>query len=269
MLKQISINFSDFLYSGNILIFLMIFICSAVVSSKNKYKSCLGIKTFRFPAAGTLVLILLGIFITTFHIDPEKRRIYILIVYAMQFTAFIFCISGGFIESARACCPAFPFLQYKTKAINILKTRYNSEFKLRDLFFMLFLLLFGAYLIFRTFKPHLTAEMHGKLYEDGWQKPGVISLALSAAVIEEIIYRFYLQTALSRAFKSKAAGIVVTSLIWAMGHYGMSEPFLSKEFQVFYSGIILGEVRNKWGIESSIFLHLTMNLLFSIFLIMQ
>lgn len=85
------------------------------------------------------------------------------------------------------------------------------------------------------------------------------------AVKEEFVFRLFLQTQFEwwlRRFRHGGLwAILITSVIWTMGHAGVLEPSWVKFAQIFPMGVILGVMRRRWGLEAPIFAHVVLNLL--------
>jgi membrane protease YdiL (CAAX protease family) len=91
-----------------------------------------------------------------------------------------------------------------------------------------------------------------------------LPLAVSAALVEEIVFRGVLLGALLRAGK-EAPGIVLasvlaTSVAWACLHLSITDMPGIKLLQIFFFGLILAELARRWSLESAIAAHLGLNL---------
>ncbi|MXW21439.1 MAG: CPBP family intramembrane metalloprotease [Gammaproteobacteria bacterium] len=92
------------------------------------------------------------------------------------------------------------------------------------------------------------------------------ALAVSAlAVSEELIFRLGIQNLLVRLFNWRGRqywiAVVLTSLLWTIGHTGVLEPDWVKLLQIFPAGLALGWMFRKHGIECCIAAHLLFNLI--------
>ena len=91
----------------------------------------------------------------------------------------------------------------------------------------------------------------------------VYLLLATLSVKEELCFRFFLQNLLSRAFgstnRAHAGAIAVSTLLWTLGHAGVMEPNWVKFAQVAPVGMLLGWLNVRYGILSSIIVHLTLN----------
>jgi len=85
-----------------------------------------------------------------------------------------------------------------------------------------------------------------------------------APILEESVFRHYLQYRLAGLFKrsshSIALSIVCCSMIWALCHNGMMGSNGLKFIQLFPAGICLGYISVKHGLETSILVHLLFNI---------
>jgi membrane protease YdiL (CAAX protease family) len=101
-----------------------------------------------------------------------------------------------------------------------------------------------------------------------WGGLGVFAVvAMSAAVVEEVIFRLGLQGVLETfgrrielpAGMAAAAAIIGASVLFALGHAGMVEPDGLKELQIFVVGVVLGTLKWRYGLWSCIVAHLVLN----------
>lgn len=199
--------------------------------------------------------------------DSQSGRMSIILSQIIQTVLFSLCLVAGYSESVRANIPAAPFLRVCSQAKNTKHGKNHTEFTLEQLFFTFFIIIAGSMIIWIIFKPEITKEAKERLLKTGWEKAGVVFLVLSAAIFEEIVFRFFLMAKILRSSKNLLLAVLLSSLIWAFCHIGMVEPWWAKVLQIFYVGIILGYTRTRRGIEPAIILHIMMNLAFSAFLI--
>ena len=86
-----------------------------------------------------------------------------------------------------------------------------------------------------------------------------ILLVLEIAIAEEIIFRLGIQSLLAKYLQSQNKGywlaILITSVLWTLGHAGTLEPEWVKLVQIFPMGLMLGWLFKKYGIESTILVH--------------
>jgi len=87
---------------------------------------------------------------------------------------------------------------------------------------------------------------------------------LLVALYEEVLFRLYLQSFLSYLFRRSALGwvcaLLVTSVIFALGHFGILETWWVKFIQTFVIGIILGIAMRRHGMETSLAVHSILNI---------
>ena len=97
-------------------------------------------------------------------------------------------------------------------------------------------------------------------------EPSVLTaLALIAfAFGEEILFRLGIQNYLAQQFRRNGdkywVAVVLTSGLWALAHANILTPEWVKIVQIFPSGIALGFLFKKYGLESCIFAHGIFNL---------
>lgn len=96
----------------------------------------------------------------------------------------------------------------------------------------------------------------------------LLPLLLLAPLLEEIVYRGYIQDRVLLYLRSKriASGAIqillaasIASCVWAFQHVGMIEPEFVKFVQIFMIGIFLGLARMRLGLEACILLHFLFN----------
>ena len=89
-----------------------------------------------------------------------------------------------------------------------------------------------------------------------WQ----VVFSLVGAVVEEVLFRGALQGNLSGSRVGPAGAILITSLVWALGHGATYvQPPGIKETQIFGLGLIFGIMRERHGLRGSLALHLLNN----------
>ena len=98
-----------------------------------------------------------------------------------------------------------------------------------------------------------------------YQWPFVIALLSLAPILEECLFRHYLMYRLAHRFRGGAhpmwIGIVLSSLAWSIGHWGLVDPWWLKFNQTFGLGLILGWSSWRLGLDAAIALHWSFNLL--------
>lgn len=119
------------------------------------------------------------------------------------------------------------------------------------------------------------------------QWPLLIAVITFAPILEEIIFRHYLLHRVTAALGArpgrsvfrdprasasspmdrflqrrgaKLGAIVITSLLWSIGHAGSFDPYWVKLLQIAPMGLVLGSVAWKFGLEPAIALHWAFNL---------
>lgn len=115
-----------------------------------------------------------------------------------------------------------------------------------------------------TFRP----EQHGPLANTLF----VVYLLVSAAVVEEVMFRHYLVNRLAalRAASDGRTGsggsrvrtgvaIAAAAALWTLGHGGMVEPAWLKSVQIGLYGLALGTAQVRLGLETAVLLHLLFN----------
>lgn len=92
----------------------------------------------------------------------------------------------------------------------------------------------------------------------------LLSALLLAPILEESLFRQYLLYRLAAWGRGGplpiAASILLTSLVWAAGHFGMLDPFWLKFTQISGLGMILGMAAWRHGLAAAITLHCAFNL---------
>ncbi len=87
----------------------------------------------------------------------------------------------------------------------------------------------------------------------------VILIVLQSAVAEEIIFRLGIQSFLVKYLKLEGQrywiAILITSVLWTLGHAGGLDPAWVKLAQIFPMGLMLGWLFRKYGAESTILAH--------------
>jgi membrane protease YdiL (CAAX protease family) len=90
-----------------------------------------------------------------------------------------------------------------------------------------------------------------------------ILLVLEFAVAEEIIFRLGIQSFLVKYLKLEGQGywiaILITSVLWTLGHAGTLDPDWVKLAQIFPMGLMLGWLFRKYGAEGTILAHGLLN----------
>ncbi len=94
-----------------------------------------------------------------------------------------------------------------------------------------------------------------------------VLFVLAYAVGEEIFFRLGIQNFLAKHLGWRGRrywlAIVVTTLLWTLGHAGVMEPGWVKLAQIFPVGLMLGWLSRRYGVESSILAHGLFNVILS------
>ena len=196
----------------------------------------------------------------------------------VDFIKIILAVSVGAYCASFAGYIAFPLLRPRlgragTDAIEPAMVLETPATDLRSRAVWVLVLVAGwlAYskLLFLLFSPEISETMKQAL--DKLQVSQATSLtpataiAVSAiAIAEELAFRLGIQNLLARLFRLKDnkywVCILLTSIMWTIGHTGVLEPDWVKLAQVFPAGLALGWMFRKYGIESCIAAHLLFNL---------
>ncbi len=128
--------------------------------------------------------------------------------------------------------------------------------------------------LFLLTEPHLSEILQKKVSPPSAGFANVITipailLALEVAIAEEIIFRLGIQSFLVKYLKLEGQSywiaIVITSVLWTVGHVGALDPEWVKPAQIFPIGLMLGWLFRKYGAESTILAHGLFNLVFGFF----
>ena len=88
------------------------------------------------------------------------------------------------------------------------------------------------------------------------------------AFVEEIAFRLGIQNFLAVYFKLNGKkywlAILITAIIWTLGHWGAMDPGWVKMVQIFPAGLALGWTFKKYGIEACIIIHVLFNVIMAI-----
>ena len=135
-----------------------------------------------------------------------------------------------------------------------------------------------SYALFRTVEPRpgpffermasLARDSEFSLLADASARPlEACAYAASAAVQEELVYRFVLLAILLHGLRrvlarraARATAVVLTALAWAAVHAGMVEPEWAKLLQVSLLGCVLGWLALAQGAGSAVVAHVVFNL---------
>jgi membrane protease YdiL (CAAX protease family) len=122
--------------------------------------------------------------------------------------------------------------------------------------------------LFSAVKPHiseflvkLTADQGVKTKTLVANEPSwLVTLAfLEFALAEEIIFRLGIQNWLAKVFRLSGrkywVAVVITALLWTIGHGHVLDPAWAKLLQIFPMGIALGFLFKNYGIEACVLSH--------------
>ncbi len=115
-----------------------------------------------------------------------------------------------------------------------------------------------SYLLFKITDPQIPLL----LKTQNQRAPAFVTsfVMLELAIAEEIIFRLGIQNFIVKVFDCKYwTAILITSFFWAVSHLGTLDPYWVKFVQIFPTGIMLGYIFKKYGLESTIFIHGTYN----------
>jgi membrane protease YdiL (CAAX protease family) len=122
-------------------------------------------------------------------------------------------------------------------------------------------------ILFAVTHPHVSAIVRSALSGTSANSPLTVTallLVLEAGLVEEVLFRLGLQNYLGYKLKGRANGywiaIVLTTILWTLGHVGSLDPDWVKLVQVFPLGLVLGWLFKKYGAESAILAHCLFNL---------
>ncbi|MDE0128237.1 MAG: CPBP family intramembrane metalloprotease [Gammaproteobacteria bacterium] len=125
-------------------------------------------------------------------------------------------------------------------------------------------------LLFWLFSPEMAQPLQEVLntldMSQSMELTAASALAVSAmAISEELIFRLGIQNLLVRLFNWQGRqywiAVLLTTLLWTIGHTGVLEPDWVKLLQIFPAGLALGWMFRKHGIECCIAAHLLFNLI--------
>lgn len=124
-----------------------------------------------------------------------------------------------------------------------------------------------TFLLFKFTNPELSnalknaAEGQTQAMKIGYSS---IIFFILVALYEEVLFRLYLQSFLSYLFRRTTLGwiyaLLLTSVIFAVGHFGILETWWIKFTQTFFIGIVLGIAMRKYGMETSLAIHSILNI---------
>ena len=150
--------------------------------------------------------------------------------------------------------------------------RFDADLRTKATWVAVLILAWLGYskLLFWLFSPQMAEPLQEMLSvleaSQSMELTPASALAVSAmAISEELIFRLGIQNMLVRLFNWRGhkywIAVVLTSLLWTIGHTGVLEPDWVKLLQVFPAGVALGWMFRKHGIECCIAVHLLFNLI--------
>lgn len=110
-------------------------------------------------------------------------------------------------------------------------------------------------------KPRPDLPLQSITIDRPWEFLAMACIALTAAVLEEVIFRGALLGALLRLTRSATAAVLLSSVLFALGHAAYLDVPGIKELQIFGLGVLLGWARMKGGLVWAMRLHLAFNAL--------
>ena len=124
--------------------------------------------------------------------------------------------------------------------------------------------IFYSIILFLLTEPHMSElpqQKFGSLMENLGSAVTIqgILLFFEIAIAEEIVFRLGIQNFLVKHLNLQNnnywIAIVITSVLWTLGHAGVLEPEWVKLAQIFPVGLLLGWLYKKFGVESTILAH--------------
>jgi membrane protease YdiL (CAAX protease family) len=142
--------------------------------------------------------------------------------------------------------------------------------RLLPILFYSFLVCGFTFVLFKLTNPEMSEALRNAA-EGQTQAARNIKIGYSSmiffmlvALYEEVLFRLYLQSFFSYIFRRTTAGwiyaLLVTSVIFAVGHFGILETWWVKFIQTFVIGIILGIAMRRHGMETSLAVHSILNI---------
>lgn len=129
--------------------------------------------------------------------------------------------------------------------------------------------IFYSAIVFWLTEPGLSSQLNGGLFDLEQQIAtrvtlGGILVVLTVAVGEEIVFRLGIQNFIARYAlwedQDYWRAILLTALLWTLGHIGSLDPDWVKMVQIFPIGILFGWLFKRYGTESCIIAHSLFNL---------
>lgn len=127
-----------------------------------------------------------------------------------------------------------------------------------------------TFIFFKFANPELSSFLKETMQQEG--SSAVSQKVLFSSILffvliafyEEVLFRLFIQTFLSYLFRKFYFGgglaILMTSALFAVGHYGILETWWIKFTQTFVVGLVLGHLMKKHGMETSFAVHAVLNI---------
>ncbi|MCD6369014.1 MAG: CPBP family intramembrane metalloprotease [Thermoproteales archaeon] len=182
--------------------------------------------------AATYSLAFIPALLAAFLLEKDKKRLYILTSIARRMPV----DSSILLKKVT--------LGYFTAAVALL---------ISTSFFMVAEMLFKV--VYSSFS--LINQLYASQSSIGY----IFVLSLSAALLEETLFRALSINLFLSNFKRESIAVFCSSLIWSLLHLGYPiYPLWVKSFQIFLVGIIVGYVYLEWGFETVLTYHYVFNL---------
>lgn len=185
-----------------------------------------------------------------------------------HFISIAICVLAGMILTQRLQKPSIPILTMltRTRTTHLSFTFFN--YLKPVLIYSIMICIFTA-LLFKFTHPEISNFLKEMSKTEGNPSQYAVQISsivffLLVAFYEEIIFRLFIQTFflyLLRKFSwGSLASILISSLIFATGHFGVLATWWVKFIQTFVIGIILGINMKKYGMETSFTIHAILNM---------
>jgi membrane protease YdiL (CAAX protease family) len=188
-------------------------------------------------------------------------------IIPFHFISIVLSVMGGMLLARRLNQPSFPLL------ISLTRTRKDGSGELWQNFLkpvLIYapLICIFTFFLFKFTQPEISAFIKESVETQGKFKTQVeissIIFFLLVAFYEEILFRLFIQTFLSYLLRRSALrsflAIAGSSLLFALGHFGILATWWVKFVQTFTIGIVLGHLMKKHGMEASFGVHAILNI---------
>ncbi len=185
-----------------------------------------------------------------------------------HFISISVCIIAGMMLAQRLQTPSIPILTMLTRARTTHLPFTLLNYLKPVLIYSSCICIFTA-LLFKFTHPEISNFLKEMSKAEGNPSQYTVQISsivffLLVAFYEEIIFRLFIQTFflyLLRKFSwGSMAAILISSLIFATGHFGVLATWWVKFTQTFVIGIILGVNMKKYGMETSFTIHAILNM---------